>query len=102
MVIEMDDTMAENLSELLNRKRGEKIAALRRSYSIKEMADEIGIDDSTLQSLLRFSDEERGLQPKQFKALHKAFGDEFLRAMDLDPDAEPTFKLEETKKATRG
>ena len=95
LITGMAGAMAENVTEFLNRKRGEKIAALRRSYSIREFADDIGLDDSTLGRLMNHKVKFSGLEAETFQALYRAFGDEFLRVLGVDPSAEPTFTLED-------
>jgi len=94
MLIHLTGEMRENLADLLNRKRGDKVVALRRAYSIREFAQDIGMNDRTLARLMDLTKPFEGLDAKSYRALYAAFKDEFLRALGNDPDAEPTFRVD--------
>lgn len=93
MILYMTKAMAETLTAFLNRKRGERMAATKRGYSIREMADEIHLHERTLGRLMDEKAKVGGIEPETFQALFNAFGDEFLIAWGVDPNAVPTFKV---------
>ena len=93
----LTEEQMENLTEFLNRKRGEKQLALRRGYSIREMAAEIGMNEGTLARYMNHKVKFGGLEPETFQTFYRAFGDEFLVVLGVDPTAQPTFTLGESK-----
>lgn len=94
MLIHLTTDMAESLSAFLNRKQGERQAATKRKFTIRAMADEIGMHERTLGRLMAEDAKFSGIEPETFQILYRAFGDEFLAAVfEVDPDSPATFKV---------
>jgi hypothetical protein len=90
MKIYMSQEQKKKLAEFLHRKKSLKALALGREYYWREMADDIGLTEETLRHL---KDKKGGMNLETFTILNRAFKREFLDALGIDPDGEPSFKL---------
>lgn len=91
MKIYMSQEQKTRLAEFLRGKKSMTAVARKREYYWRDMADEIGLTEETLRHL---KDGKGGMNLETFIILERAFKREFLDALGIDPDGEPTFKIE--------
>jgi hypothetical protein len=91
MYLRLEGEMSQKLTDFLNQKRGEKMSHLRKPYSIRDMAKDLGILEGTMGRLMNHKVSVEGLDLDTFQALYRGFGDEFLEALGVDPAEPPTF-----------
>lgn len=90
MHIRMTKEHSKRLAQFLREKRDQKAQELERDYDWKEMAEAIGLTPETLRKL---KSGRGGMNLVTAQQLRRAFGDEVLVVLGLDPGTEPSFKV---------
>jgi hypothetical protein len=98
MYLRLDGQMSHKLADFLNTKKGEKLVYLRQPYTTRDMARDLGINETTLGRLMSYKISVEGLDLDTFGALYRGFGDEFLEVLGMDTKAIPTFLPAEREK----